>query len=77
MTSPTLYIVAGPNGIGKTTAFFDVVPRDIPAINSDEISAEIRRRGDAPANTQELANAELYPNVRIASLCQHPFRARL
>lgn len=58
MTSPTLYIVAGPNGIGKTTSFFDVIPRNIPVINSDEISAEIRRKGNAPANTQELANAE-------------------
>ena len=58
MTSPTLYIVAGPNGIGKTTSFFDVIPRNIPVINSDEIASEIRRKGSAPANTQELANAE-------------------
>jgi predicted ABC-type ATPase len=58
MTSPTLYIVAGPNGIGKTTSFFDVIPRNIPVINSDEIASEIRRKGNAPANTQELANAE-------------------
>ncbi len=58
MTSPTLYIVAGPNGIGKTTSFFDVIPRNIPVINSDEIAAEIRRKGSAPPNTQELSNAE-------------------
>jgi predicted ABC-type ATPase len=49
MNSPTLYIVAGPNGIGKTTSFFDVIPRNIPVINSDEIAAEIRRKGNAPA----------------------------
>lgn len=58
MTSPTLYIVAGPNGIGKTTSFFDAIATDIPIINSDEVAAEIRRKGNAPANTQELANAE-------------------
>ena len=39
---PTLFVVAGPNGIGKTTSSYDIVPKNIPLINSDEIAKEAR-----------------------------------
>jgi predicted ABC-type ATPase len=40
---PVLYVIAGPNGIGKTSSDYDFVPINIPVINSDEIAAEIKR----------------------------------
>ena len=42
---PTLYIIAGPNGIGKTTSSYDLVPANTPIVNSDEIAKEIRNAG--------------------------------
>lgn len=53
-----LYVIAGPNGIGKTTSTFDLVPQNIPIINSDEITATIRHAGITNVNTQEYGNQE-------------------
>jgi predicted ABC-type ATPase len=56
---PTLYVIAGPNGIGKTTSSYDIIPLNIPIINSDEIAKEIRKAGIIlPGNTQEYSNNE-------------------
>ena len=43
--APTLYVIAGPNDIGKTTSSYDVVPKNTPVINSDEIAKEARIAG--------------------------------
>jgi len=56
--SPVLYVIAGPNGIGKTSSDYDFVPTAIPVINSDEIAAEIKRSGQSIVNTQEVANGK-------------------
>jgi predicted ABC-type ATPase len=58
MTSSRLYVIAGPNGIGKTTSDFDFIPETVPIINSDEIAAEAKRAGLITGNTQEYANGE-------------------
>ena len=58
MNKPVLYVIAGPNGIGKTTGTFDVVPLNIPIINSDEIAKEIKLTGLIKVNTQEYSNRE-------------------
>src|SRR3954470_6809582 len=55
---PTLYVIAGPNGIGKTTSFYDLVPANTPIINSDEIAKEVRNAGLLSVNTQEYSNQE-------------------
>ena len=56
---PTLYVIAGPNGIGKTTSSYDLIPLNTPIINSDEIAKEIKNTGTVPpANTQEYSNRE-------------------
>ena len=56
---PTLYVIAGPNGIGKTTSSYDVIPFNTPIINSDEIAKEIRNTGIIlSGNTQEYSNSE-------------------
>lgn len=56
---PTLYVIAGPNGIGKTTSSYDLIPLNTPIINSDEIAKEIKNTGIIPeGNTQEYSNNE-------------------
>jgi predicted ABC-type ATPase len=55
---PILYVIAGPNGIGKTTSSYDLVPANIPIVNSDEIAKEARSAGIISANTQEYSNQE-------------------
>lgn len=56
--SPEIYVIAGPNGIGKTTSAFDLIPANIPIINSDEIAAAVRDAGLINTNTQEYGNRE-------------------
>ncbi len=56
--TPVLYVIAGPNGIGKTTSNFDLIPKNIPLINSDEIAKEVRQSGLIKANAQEFSNRE-------------------
>ncbi|MBN8856163.1 MAG: hypothetical protein BGO55_08335 [Sphingobacteriales bacterium 50-39] len=56
MAAPALYVIAGPNGIGKTTSDYDFIPNNIPVINSDEIAAQLKKSGRHITNTQELAN---------------------
>jgi predicted ABC-type ATPase len=59
MDKPTLYVIAGPNGIGKTTSTYDLVPKTIQVINSDEIAKQVKLAGIAPnVNTQEYSNRE-------------------
>ena len=55
---PTLYVLAGPNGIGKTTSSYDLVPKNTPLINSDEIAKETSKAGYISVNTQEYSNRE-------------------
>lgn len=60
MDAPILYVIAGPNGIGKTTSTFDLIPAGTPIINSDEIAAAVRNSGiiNPNTNTQEYSNRE-------------------
>ncbi len=55
---PTLYIIAGANGIGKTNSFYTDFPVDCPFINADEISRQLRESNPNVANIQEIANRE-------------------
>jgi predicted ABC-type ATPase len=54
---PVLYILAGPNGIGKTTSFYDFVPRNMTFINADDIAKQLREKS-GEVNIQEIANGE-------------------
>ena len=54
---PMLYILAGPNGIGKTSSFYDIIPQNMTFINADDIAKQLREKtGDV--NIQEIANGE-------------------
>ena len=54
---PTIYILAGPNGIGKTTVNQYFIPSEVPYINADDIAKQLHERLN-DVNVQELANAE-------------------
>jgi predicted ABC-type ATPase len=54
---PELHVVAGPNGIGKTTIFKDIVPQGLEYLNADLIVKTIREK-TLGLNAQDIANQE-------------------
>ena len=54
---PELHVVAGPNGIGKTTIFKNLVPDGLDYINADLIAKIIKEKAGG-LNTQDIANRE-------------------
>ena len=54
---PELHIVAGPNGVGKTTAFTTIVPKGLEYVNADMIAKAIKEKAGG-LNTQDVANQE-------------------
>jgi predicted ABC-type ATPase len=54
---PIIYVIAGPNGIGKTTLRYNLIPQNTPVINSDEIAKQTRAAG-VTINIQEFSNRE-------------------
>ena len=54
---PELHIVAGPNGVGKTTAFATIVPEGLEYVNADMIAKTIKEKAGG-LNTQDIANQE-------------------
>jgi predicted ABC-type ATPase len=55
---PVLFVIPGSNAIGKTTSFYDVVPKITPVINSDEITKEARIAGLLTVNTPKVKQPE-------------------
>jgi predicted ABC-type ATPase len=43
-TKPTIYILAGANGVGKTTVNPFFIPKGVPYINADDIARQFRDR---------------------------------
>ena len=41
---PELHVVAGPNGVGKTTIFKNLVPQGLDYINADLIAKTIKEK---------------------------------
>ena len=61
---PKLYIIAGPNGIGKTTTFLTQISRNIPIINADEITKQLKETFPH-INVQELAQDETTKQINF------------
>jgi predicted ABC-type ATPase len=57
-TKPTIYILAGANGVGKTTVNPFFIPKNVPYVNADDFAYQLRQRLGNDVNVQELANAE-------------------
>jgi predicted ABC-type ATPase len=56
-SQPELHVLAGPNGVGKTTGYDFIVPKGLGYINADLIAKEIRDKAGG-LNTQDIANGE-------------------
>jgi predicted ABC-type ATPase len=54
---PELHVVAGPNGVGKSSTFETLVPAGTDYINADLIAKEIKAKAGG-LNTQDIANQE-------------------
>lgn len=54
---PDLHVLAGPNGVGKTTGYDFIIPKGIGYINADIIAKEIKEKAGG-LNVQDIANAE-------------------
>jgi predicted ABC-type ATPase len=55
---PYFYVVAGPNGVGKSTAAFQYLPVGLELINSDDIARQIRQEQAHQEVIQRLTNDE-------------------
>lgn len=54
---PELYVIAGTNGVGKTTSFIRLIPKGLEYVNSDLIAKAIREQAGG-LNAQDIANRE-------------------
>lgn len=55
--TPEFHVLAGPNGIGKTTGYDLIVPKHVSYINADLIAKEIKAKAGG-LNVMDIANAE-------------------
>lgn len=71
-TKPTIYVLAGANGIGKTSVNPFFIPKGVTYINADDIARQLRERlGNV--NVQELANAEALDLMNTFIAKRHDF----
>lgn len=55
---PFFYVVAGPNGVGKSTTAFRYLPSGVELINSDDIARQFRLEQVHQEVVQRLTNDE-------------------
>lgn len=55
---PFFYVVAGPNGVGKSTTAFQYLPSGVELINSDDIARQFRLEQVHQEVVQRLTNDE-------------------
>ncbi|MCY7360076.1 MAG: AAA family ATPase [Rudanella sp.] len=55
---PSFYVVAGPNGVGKSTASFQYLSEGVELINSDDIARQIRHQQQHQEVVQRMTNEE-------------------
>ena len=55
---PFFYVVAGPNGVGKSSASFQHLPKGIEFINSDDIARQIRQQQQHQEVIERMTNEE-------------------
>jgi predicted ABC-type ATPase len=63
--NPTTYVIAGANGVGKTTSADDYFPKELNLVNADEIAKQLRQQYPYLSNVQELANEQAMQKVNI------------
>jgi predicted ABC-type ATPase len=63
--NPTIYVIAGPNGVGKTSSANFYFPDGLNLVNADEIAKQLREQYPYLSNVQELANEQAMQKVNI------------
>jgi predicted ABC-type ATPase len=62
---PTIYVIAGANGVGKTSSSRLFFPKELNLVNADEIAKQLRQQYPYLSNVQELANEQAMQKVNI------------
>jgi len=70
--NPKIYVLAGANGIGKTTLNLYLVPLGVTYINADDIARQLRERLGS-INVQELANAQALERMNAMIAARRDF----
>lgn len=55
---PFFYVVAGPNGVGKSSASFQYLPKGVELINSDDIARQLRSTHTHQEVVQRMTDEE-------------------
>lgn len=63
--NPVAYIIAGANGVGKSTSYYGYIPVGCPFINADEISRKLKESVNDDRNIQEIANREAVQKMTV------------
>jgi predicted ABC-type ATPase len=63
--NPTIYVIAGPNGVGKTSSASFYFPEGLSLVNADEIAKQFRQQYPYLSNVQELANEQAMQKINI------------
>ena len=61
---PIFFVVAGPNGVGKSSASFQYLPIGVELINSDDIARQIRLEQPHQEVVQRLTNEAAQQRIR-------------
>ncbi len=70
---PFFYVVAGPNGVGKSTASFQYLPKGVELINSDDIARQLRQEQVHQEVIQQMANDESQRRIQRHLQHREPF----
>jgi len=67
---PELYVIAGPNGSGKTTFSADLVPPGIAIFDGDKELLQLQQKftGTDPSRLMEYINEEYFPEKKEAAI---------